>query len=121
MDEPAFARSGTSNPYGKCTEEAKTHVPGKVKDDFTALAVAANGNNGSYLHDIIMGALYGEVPEPMKKIAWDHVCSSTDSELIRSVMFTYIFGRLHEFRIANSAANQRERVGPVYALNGGGK
>lgn len=121
MDEPAFARSGASNPYGKCTEEAKTHVPEKVKDDLTALAVAAVGNNGAYLHDLIMSAIYGEVPDPMKKIAWDHVCNSTDSELIRGVMFTYIFGRLHEFRIANAAAKQRETIGQVYALNGGGK
>jgi hypothetical protein len=119
-NNPYFARSQHANPYGKCSEEAKTHVPNKVHDDLVALAVAANGNKGSYLHDLIMGELYGKVgDDTMKQIAWEHVTKHTDSELIRAVMFTHIFGRVHEFRIANAATVKRDSVGRFYALNGG--
>jgi hypothetical protein len=59
-DVPAFSRSGSSNPLGKCTAQLSCLVPEEVKERFTALAVMKSGGVSEYLRDIVMREVMGE-------------------------------------------------------------
>lgn len=59
-DRPAFSRSGTSSPFGKCDEPLQTWVPLEIKEKFTALALMKAGSSSEYLRDIVMEKVVGE-------------------------------------------------------------
>jgi hypothetical protein len=96
MKTTAFSRSGSSNPHGKCTEELKTKVPEKVKEDFAVVSRLSDSlASAEYLRDVAMQHLYGAFPDDMKDIVWEHVLRETDSDLLRKLMYGLIFGQLH--------------------------
>lgn len=49
-----FSRGGTSNPFGKCTEQLKTDVPEYIKERFCGLAALHGMNSSEYLRMLVM-------------------------------------------------------------------
>ena len=58
-DAPLASRSGTSNPFGKCTEEVKTLVPFEIKEGFARLAHEHGVSPSEYLREIVMVNVVG--------------------------------------------------------------
>ena len=58
-DAPLESRSGTSNPFGKCTEEVKTLVPFEIKEGFARLAHEHGVSPSEYLREIVMVNVVG--------------------------------------------------------------
>jgi len=58
-DAPMTSRSGTSNPFGKCTEEVKTLVPFEIKEGFARLAHEHGVSPSEYLREIVMVNVVG--------------------------------------------------------------
>ena len=58
-DIPLASRSGTSNPFGKCTEEVKTLVPFEIKEGFARLAHEHGVSPSEYLREIVMVNVVG--------------------------------------------------------------
>jgi len=60
-EHPVFARSTNSNPTGKSTTEAKTHLSEEDRDRLSALAVLHGQTVSEYLRDLIHDHLYGTI------------------------------------------------------------
>jgi len=61
-ENPAlYSRSGSSCPFGKCTEEAKTVLPEETREQLTALAVLNKQSVSEYLRDMIFERVYGHI------------------------------------------------------------
>lgn len=58
-DAPLASRSGTSNPFGKCTEEVKTLVPFEIKEGFARIAHEHGVSPSEYLREIVMVNVIG--------------------------------------------------------------
>lgn len=58
-DIPLASRSGTSNPFGKCTEEVKTLVPFDIKEDFSRLAHEHGLTPSEFLRELVMVRVLG--------------------------------------------------------------
>lgn len=119
MTEAAYSRSGASNPFGKCDQPLKTEVPEQVKNDFTGVAFGDGITPGERLRDLVMCDLYGVVSPEMRKIVWDHVCNETDSELIRKVMHSYIYGSVHVASVARQENLTSSEIERHYKQGGG--
>jgi len=60
-NEAHFARSGNTNPFGKCSEDIKSKVPEEVKDQMTALAVMSGMTLSEYVRDMCLEHIYGHM------------------------------------------------------------
>lgn len=58
-EAPLASRSGTSNPFGKCTEEIKTLVPFEVKEGFARIAHEHGVSPSEYLREMVMVNVIG--------------------------------------------------------------
>lgn len=58
-DTPLASRSGTSNPFGKCTEELKTLVPFEIKEGFARIAHEHGVSPSEYLREVVMVNVIG--------------------------------------------------------------
>lgn len=59
-DDILESRSGTSNPFGKCTEVAKTMLPFEIKEGLARkVHEAGYGSEQEYLRDLIMVNVIG--------------------------------------------------------------
>lgn len=62
MDQPAFARSGDTDPLGELGVRIDCNVPEQMKDDAAFVARASGFKNTSeWLRDILHRELYGRV------------------------------------------------------------
>lgn len=71
QDEPLASRSGTSNPFGKCTEEVKTLVSFEIKEGFSRLAHEHGVSPSEYLREIVMVNVIGV--DGVRKIYEDRI------------------------------------------------
>lgn len=58
-DAPLASRSGTSNPFGKCTETAKTMLPPEIKEGMRRKAFDMGVSEQEYLRELIMVDVLG--------------------------------------------------------------
>lgn len=58
-DDIMESRSGTSNPFGKCTELAKTMLPFEIKEGLARKAHEAGMGEQEYLRELIMVDVIG--------------------------------------------------------------
>lgn len=59
MSDPKFARSGRTNPFGKCTEEVKAPIDEATKEVLTALAVVAGVPLAEYIRRVLQSHVHG--------------------------------------------------------------
>lgn len=121
MTSPAFSRTGQPS-LGKCTDDLKTTVPEVAKQAFSAIAFNRKMVPGTLLHDLVMEFLFGNAQGHMREIAWAHVCQETESEYIREVMHTFIFGLVDQSHVANinqSHDNASATIGRHYDQQSG--
>lgn len=74
-DIPLASRSGTSNPFGKCTEELKTLLPFEIKEGFTRIAHEHGVSPSEYLRELVMVHVIGI--DGMRKIYEDRISGLT--------------------------------------------
>lgn len=55
---PAFSRTTSASPFGKCTEELKTKIPYEVKESFGRLAHELGVTESELLRDMVMTRLF---------------------------------------------------------------
>jgi len=58
-DIPMASRAGSSNPFGKCTEEIKTLVPYEVKEGFARLANDNGMTPSEFMRELVMVRVLG--------------------------------------------------------------
>mgnify|MGYP003385075741 CR=1 FL=1 len=58
-DPPLNSRSGTSNPFGKCTEEVKARIPYEIKEGFARIAHELGMNESELLRELVMLRVIG--------------------------------------------------------------
>lgn len=56
-----LSRPTSSNPNGKATAEAKTHLPEEDRDALAALALIAGQTVSEYMRDLILEHLHGQL------------------------------------------------------------
>lgn len=54
-----MSRSGTSNPFGKCSEEVKARIPYDIKEGFTRIAHDMGMNESELLREMVMVKVLG--------------------------------------------------------------
>jgi hypothetical protein len=70
-DVPMASRSGTSNHFGKCTEELKTLLPFEIKEGFARIAHEHGMSPSEYLREIVMLNVLGV--DGVRKIYEDRI------------------------------------------------
>lgn len=58
-DTPMSSRSGASNPFGKCTEPAKTVLPPAIKEGLSRKVYDSGLSEQEYLRELIMVDVLG--------------------------------------------------------------
>lgn len=104
-DTPAFARTGVSDPNGKCTEDLKTAVPESVKDDFAR--IASPRTPAELLREVVNGYLYGQVPAELRDIVWERAQAETQNEFLLKLMHRSIYGVVHESIIEQLSSSKQ--------------
>lgn len=72
-DTPLASRSGTSNPFGKCTEEVKARVPYEIKEGFQRIAHDLDITESQLLREMI----------EMRVLGFDMVRKINEERLMR--------------------------------------
>lgn len=72
-DSPLASRSGTSNPFGKCTEEVKARVPYEIKEGFQRIAHDLGITESQLLREMI----------EMRVLGFDMVRKINEERLMR--------------------------------------
>lgn len=58
-DNPLSSRSGTTNPFGKSTEEVKARIPFEIKEGFTRIAHENCMTESELLRELVMIRVLG--------------------------------------------------------------
>lgn len=58
-DAPLSSRSGTSNPFGKCTEDVRARVPYAVKEGLARLVNESGMSEQEYVREVLMVHVLG--------------------------------------------------------------
>ena len=56
---PLTSRSGTSNPFGKCTEDVRAKVPYVIKEGLSRLVNESGMSEAEYVRDVLMVHVLG--------------------------------------------------------------
>lgn len=103
MSKPLDARTGITNPLGKCTESVETQIPTALLDALTVMQHIEGKGRSEILRDMLTTFLLGSVSNfPKQKRSVDQaitglafVAGLTNEEYIDRVLAAHVFGQLH--------------------------
>lgn len=124
MSKHFEARTGITNPLGKCTESVETQIPSALLDALTVMQHIEGKGRSELLRDMLTTYLLGSVATfPKQSRSLDQaitglafVAGLSNEEYIDRVLAAHVFGQLH---VCNHGAVGTDAIPEQFPLNTG--